>query len=224
MKCSENHKFSKFCLCQIIMAAFSILFIFSLTMSPIFSRALTGQQNTTASVERKYENTGFGIRMHYPANWAKVQDNSTSKKTCSGGLCLNATFLTLNFISPPPASGIFGITVMASSNPLSYNDWLSSTLPHLKKAIEGMGGRIVESNEGNVTGMGGYKMTFTQKGIIHTDWTIVANGKLYTIGYSIPENNTTLLPTFQNVINSIAILKTTSNQTSTTETIKNELG
>ena len=160
--------------------------------------------------------------MRYPANWAKVQDNTTSKKTCRGGLCLNATFLTINFISPPPASGVFGIRQWtASPNPFSYDDWLSSTPPHLKKAIEGIGGKIVESNEGTVAGLRGYKMTFTQNGIIHTDWTIVANGKLYTIGYTTSQNKTNVLPTFQNVINSIAIVKTTSNQTST---IKNEFG
>jgi hypothetical protein len=217
---NRNHNVHKFCLFQGIEVVISILFIFSIVMTPMFSTVLAQQQNNSLT-EHKYENTKFGIEMQYPADWTKVGDNTTTKGICNGGLCLNFTFLKVNFNSPPPASGAFGISVMTSSKPMSYTDWLSNTLPLLKKKIESMGGKIVESKVGNIAGIQGYKMTFNQNGLIHTDWTIVANEKIYNISYTIFQNETNVLPTFQRVINSIAIPKITNNQTST---IKNEFG
>lgn len=216
-----DEKILKCSLFQIIALTFSVFTIFLLIMTPTFSKVLSEQQNTASTKDQiknlnrslVYANTEFGIEMHYPGNWTKVQDNIKNNETCSGGLCLKFKFLTVNFISPPPSLGVFGITVMASSKPMSYDDWLSYTLPKIKKAIEISGEKVIESKESNVAGVRAYKLTFTKNALTHTDWTFVANEKIYTMSYTISQHKTSALPAFQNVINSIKILNTTNNQT-----------
>jgi hypothetical protein len=217
---------------KLLVLSASLIFIFFAINFGLIQLSIAQDLNSSSTPSNYTGNIGFstykndtmGFKIQYPVGWIKSE--SESKHTeCQGSVCINADFQRVNFQTPlKPALksynyGNFGIILFISSKPMSYQDWLTWTLPMLTKNAPSEGFNVTESKESSLAGIPAYKLVTSKGNAIITTWTMIQNKKEYTLTYTTIKNSLAI-PIIQHMLNSFELINAVNSNSS----LINELG
>lgn len=161
-----------------------------------------------------YENDTMGIKIQYPVGWNNTESES-KRNGCEGSVCVAFDFQRVQFATPLTPElkfnnfGVISITVYTSSHPMSYQDWLTWTLPMMIKGYQQNGVNLTQNKETSIANLPAHELVIDNGDSTTTTMTLVHNKKQYSIQYTISKNGLSE-PIIQHMIESFELLNSSN--------------